>query len=119
MVSLKQARTWQEGLGRGEAVRLRRVRAGQHPGRYDIVTALVPGAVRDQEIVLHLDHLRPGANDNASGCATILEVARTQADPGREARAAAADDPLRLAPRDRRDDLSAQRPSGDRRPPRP
>jgi Zn-dependent M28 family amino/carboxypeptidase len=25
----------------------------------------------------HLDHPRPGANDNASGCATILEVART------------------------------------------
>ena len=25
----------------------------------------------------HLDHQRPGANDNASGCATILEVART------------------------------------------
>ena len=25
----------------------------------------------------HLDHQRPGANDNASGCVTILEVART------------------------------------------
>ena len=25
----------------------------------------------------HLDHPRPGANDNASGCSTILEVART------------------------------------------
>ncbi len=25
----------------------------------------------------HLDHPSPGANDNASGCATILEVART------------------------------------------
>src|SRR5258708_21573069 len=24
-----------------------------------------------------LDHQRPGANDNASGCVTILEVART------------------------------------------
>lgn len=83
MVSLRQARDWQERLARGQAVRLRaEVRAGQHPGSYDIVTATIPGtdpAVRAEEIVLscHLDHLRPGANDNASGCATILEVART------------------------------------------
>src|SRR5262249_27271451 len=33
------------------------------------------------EVVLscHLDHQRPGANDNASGCAAILEAARTLA----------------------------------------
>ncbi|HJX27740.1 MAG TPA: M28 family peptidase, partial [Thermoanaerobaculia bacterium] len=72
-----------ERLARGEKVRLRAsVRAGQHPGSYDIVTAVIPGsdpAVRDEEIVLscHLDHLRPGANDNASGCSAILETART------------------------------------------
>ncbi len=83
MVSLRQARDWQERLVRGEAVRLRaEVKAGQHPGSYDIVTAVIPGAdpaLRKEEIVLscHLDHLRPGANDNASGCAAILEVART------------------------------------------
>lgn len=85
MVSLRQARDWQERLARGTAVRLRaEVRAGQHPGSYDIVTAVIPGAdpaLRNEEIVLscHLDHLRPGANDNASGCAAILEVARTLA----------------------------------------
>ena len=85
MVSLQQARAWQERLARGQAVRLRaEVRAGQHPGSYDIVTAVIPGAdpaKRGEEIVLscHLDHLRPGANDNASGCAAILEVARTLA----------------------------------------
>src|SRR5438094_2834778 len=42
----------------------------------------VPGAdpkLKEEEIAFscHLDHQRPGANDNASGCATILEVART------------------------------------------
>ena len=42
----------------------------------------IPGAdvrLKDEEIAFscHLDHQRPGANDNASGCATILEVART------------------------------------------
>jgi aminopeptidase YwaD len=83
MVSLKQARAWQERLAAGRAVHLRAsVRAGQHPGSYDIATGVIPGADpsrRGDEIVLscHLDHLRPGANDNASGCATILEVART------------------------------------------
>ncbi|MCH8804837.1 MAG: M28 family peptidase [Planctomycetes bacterium] len=85
MVSLKQARTWQERLARGETVRLSAVvRAGQHPGSYDIATAVLPGrdaALAGEEIVFscHLDHLRPGANDNASGAATILEVARTLA----------------------------------------
>src|SRR5207247_4409283 len=58
------------------------VRAGQHPGNYEVVTAAIPGAdpkLKDQEIAYscHLDHQRPGANDNASGCVTILEVART------------------------------------------
>ncbi len=85
MVSLKQARAWQGRLAAGEAVRLRAsVRAGRHAGSYDVVTAVIPGgdpALRQQEIVLscHLDHERPGANDNASGCATILEVGRALA----------------------------------------
>lgn len=83
MVSLKTARGLQQRLRAGEPVRLHAVvRAGQHDGHYDVVTATLPGAdpkVTDDEIVFscHLDHPRPGANDNASGCATILEVART------------------------------------------
>ena len=64
----------------GETVRLQAaVRAGKHAGAYEVVTATIPGAdpaLRAEEIVFscHLDHPRPGANDNASGCATILEV---------------------------------------------
>jgi hypothetical protein len=83
MVSLKQARAWQQRLAAGGRVHLQaRVDAGQHPGSYDIPTAVIRGqdpVVGNQEIVFscHLDHQRPGANDNASGCATILEVART------------------------------------------
>jgi aminopeptidase YwaD len=82
MVSLKQARAWRQTLASGGRVRLRaRVEAGQHAGSYDIPTAVIRGAdpvVGDQEIAFscHLDHQRPGANDNASGCAAILEVAR-------------------------------------------
>ncbi|HST36468.1 MAG TPA: DUF4910 domain-containing protein [Allosphingosinicella sp.] len=80
MVSPARARAWQERLRRGESVRLRaEVDAGQSPSAYLIPTAVVPGRRRDQEIVFscHLDHPSPGANDNASGCAGILEVARS------------------------------------------
>jgi hypothetical protein len=80
MVSPARARGWQERLRRGEAVRLRaEVNAGRSPSAYLIPTAIIPGRRRDQEIVFscHLDHPNPGANDNASGCAGELEVART------------------------------------------
>ncbi|MBZ5527385.1 MAG: M28 family peptidase [Acidobacteriia bacterium] len=83
MVSLKTARGLRERLGRGEEIRLHAtVKAGQHAGNIEVVTATIPGAdakLKDEEIAFscHLDHQRPGANDNASGCATILEVART------------------------------------------
>ncbi len=79
MVSPRQARAWQERLRRGEAVRLRaEVDAGRSPSAYLIPTAIIPGRRRDREIVYscHLDHPSPGANDNASGCAGILEIAR-------------------------------------------
>lgn len=82
MVSPAQAAAWRDRLTAGETVRLEaRVDAGQHPGSYEIVTAAVRGgdpSLAHQEIAFscHLDHPRPGANDNASGCATILEVAR-------------------------------------------
>jgi hypothetical protein len=80
MVSPSRARAWQERLRRGETVHLRaEVDAGQVPSAYLIPTAVIPGRRRDQEIVFscHLDHPNPGANDNASGCAGELEVART------------------------------------------
>jgi aminopeptidase YwaD len=83
MVSLKTARALRERLGNGEQIKLHAiVKAGQHPGYTEVVTATIPGAdpkLKDEEIAFscHLDHQRPGANDNASGCVTILEVART------------------------------------------
>ncbi len=83
MVSLKTARGLKERLAKGEAILLHAmVKAGQHAGNYEVVTATIPGAdakLKEEEIAFscHLDHQRPGANDNASGCVTILEVART------------------------------------------
>src|SRR5437868_3022358 len=83
MVSLKTARNLRERLAKNEKISLHAVvKAGQHAGNYEVDTATIAGAdakLRDEEIAFscHLDHQRPGANDNASGCATILEVART------------------------------------------
>ncbi len=83
MVRPVQARAWQARLAAGETVRLQaRVDASRHVGSYDIVSARISGsdpALAAQEVAFtcHLDHPSPGANDNASGCATILEVART------------------------------------------
>src|SRR5216683_969959 len=83
MVSLKTARAMKQRLAKGEKITLHAVvKAGQHPGFYEVVTATIPGTdpkLKEEEIAFscHLDHQRPGANDNASGCVTILEVART------------------------------------------
>ncbi|MCK5401951.1 MAG: DUF4910 domain-containing protein [Flavobacteriaceae bacterium] len=83
MVSLKQARAYQKRLKKGEVVTMHaKVIANQHPGNYEILTAVIEGSdskLKHEEIAFtcHLDHPRPGANDNASGCVAILEVART------------------------------------------
>jgi aminopeptidase YwaD len=83
MFSLKTARAYQARLAAGEKIQLHAVvKAGQHPGFTEVVTATIPGSdpkLKNEEIAFscHLDHQRPGANDNASGCVTILEVART------------------------------------------
>lgn len=94
MISLKRARAYQARLSAGEQLRFEAtVRAGQHDGHYSIVTAAIRGTNREpglgeREILYscHLDHQCPGANDNASGCVAILEVARTLAKLIREGR---------------------------------
>ncbi|HEY7386893.1 MAG TPA: M28 family peptidase, partial [Bryobacteraceae bacterium] len=49
------------------------------PGAIGMVMGEIPGAVSGQDIVIaaHLDHQFPGANDNASGSGTLLELVRT------------------------------------------
>jgi hypothetical protein len=95
MLSLKQARALQTRLSAGETIMLQaQVRAGKHEGYYEVVTATIPGSdpkLKEEEIAFscHLDHQLPGANDNTSGSAAILEVARTFArliDSGKLAR---------------------------------
>jgi len=82
MISLGEARKLQQRMAGGETIRLSaKVEASHETGKYGFAHAAIDGADRQrgqQEIVLtcHLDHPRPGANDNASGCVAILEVAR-------------------------------------------
>lgn len=80
MSSLRRARELADRLARGENITLRAlVNAEMRASSYDVVTAIIPGdGLPDEEIVYscHLCHQKPGANDNASGAAAILEVAR-------------------------------------------
>jgi aminopeptidase-like protein len=59
-------------------VRVRaRVDAHLYDGTIEVVSAVIPGE-SDEEVVLvgHLCHPQPSCNDNASGAAAVLEVAR-------------------------------------------
>lgn len=94
MLSLKQARALQARLARNEKIMLHaKVVAQKHAGFYEVVTATIAGSdpiLKNEEIAFscHLDHQLPGANDNASGSVTILEVARTFAKLIREGKIA-------------------------------
>ena len=81
MISLGEARDFQSRLANGEEIHLYgRVDASHQSGAYGFATAAIRGtdkANEDIHFTCHLDHPRPGANDNASGCVSILETART------------------------------------------
>ena len=80
MVSRQAAEALRARLRNGEAIILNaQVKATVGPGHWTVVTGTVPGSdPAAGEIVYscHLDHERPGANDDGSGCVTILESAR-------------------------------------------
>lgn len=81
MISLGEARKFQARLEAGEEIILSaNVDASHETGQYGFATAAIHGTThKDEDIhfTCHLDHPRPGANDNASGCVSILEIART------------------------------------------
>ena len=80
MLSKRQAGELRARLAAGERITLRaRVAAKMVPATFDVVVATIPGTDPGAgEIVLtaHLCHESAGANDNASGSAAILEIAR-------------------------------------------
>ncbi len=82
-ISPRVARELLDGLHGGRRVRLRSVvKAESFPGKHEMVHAMIPGdGSSPQAIVVsaHLfeQHLKQGANDDASGCAVTLEMGRT------------------------------------------
>ncbi len=81
MLSYRTGMMLRQLISQEQSVVLRaEIKANVHPGHYGVVTGIIPGTqYPDQEFVFiaHLDHYRPGANDNASGSAVLLEIART------------------------------------------
>src|SRR6202140_1613798 len=83
MVSRQTAEALRSRLRNGEHIVLNaHVKATVAPGHWTVVPATIPGtdsAAGEIVYSCHLDHERPGANDNGSGCVTILESARVLA----------------------------------------
>src|SRR3954469_14378541 len=81
MIPVGEARALQRRLATGEHITLHavvRARNDDSSG-YETLVATIPGsdpAAGDIVFSCHLDHEKPGANDNASGCAANLEIAR-------------------------------------------
>jgi hypothetical protein len=80
-ISARRAQELRTLIDQGKVVRVRAVvDAEVGPGQLETVSGLIPGSTYPEEeivVTAHLDHYRPGANDNASGSAAILEMART------------------------------------------
>jgi hypothetical protein len=80
MLSKRQANGYRARLAASEKITLRAVvNARMTPATLDVVSATIPGTDPSAgEVVLtaHLCHQSAGANDNASGSAAILQVAR-------------------------------------------
>ncbi|MGB6630171.1 MAG: M28 family peptidase [Terriglobales bacterium] len=80
MVSRQTAEALRSRVLSGERIVLNaHVKATVGPGHWTVVTGTIPGtdpAAGEIVYSCHLDHERPGANDNGSGCVTILESAR-------------------------------------------
>jgi len=81
LISARRAQELRTLARAGTPLRMRAfVNAEFSDGNIEVVSGLVPGSnYPNEEIVVtaHLDHYKPGANDNASGSASILEAART------------------------------------------
>lgn len=55
-----------------------KIESSFYDGEMEVVEFFIPGKEKGQEViaVAHLCHPKPGAIDNASGCGTLIEVAR-------------------------------------------
>lgn len=78
-ISCRQWERLRPLMARGKLVLRAKVDAELHPGALEVTSAYLRGSDPSKEIILvaHLDHYKFGANDNASGSASLLEIART------------------------------------------
>lgn len=77
-VSARMAAELQRQLASGPVGLHAQIDAEILPGEYEILTGVIRGREQADEellVVAHLNHYRPGANDNASGSALSLELA--------------------------------------------
>jgi hypothetical protein len=79
VLSPRQGRRLRAQLERGQPVRVRaKIHSNFYAGSFEVVEALIPGQdERSEEILLvsHLCHPQPGAHDNGSGAAALIETA--------------------------------------------
>lgn len=79
-ISPNQYRRIREALERGESNVDVNLKSEFITGQLKVVTAQIQGNSKPRDhlvLIAHLDHYRPGANDNASGSAVLLELARS------------------------------------------
>lgn len=72
-------------LGEGPVSVHAEITGGPYAGEMEVVTAHLPGTTDEDLLLLaHLCHPQPGAHDNASGIALVLELARALAARARQ-----------------------------------
>jgi hypothetical protein len=80
-ISARRAQELRAMMKQGKTLRVHAiVDAELVPGNLEVVSGIIPGSTYPSEEIIvtaHLCHYKPGANDNASGSAAILEMART------------------------------------------
>ncbi len=79
-ISRREAETILSLIDKGERIKFHaRVKGVNYGSEIGVMSAVIRGKKSDEEALLlaHLDHYKPGANDNASGSAAILEIACT------------------------------------------
>ena len=79
-ISPRTAEELKKLLGRQKVVLHAQVKSSFVEKPLKTIVAEIPGAIQPDErvvLVAHLDHYKPGANDNASGSATLLEMFRS------------------------------------------
>ena len=82
-ISPRTAQELKQRIRTGQDVKVCiRVKSSFIDGPIRTLQVEIPGSSRPEErvvIAAHLDHYKPGANDNASGAATLLEILRSLA----------------------------------------